>query len=268
MSLYPIDQDEQLRELLTLIGPVAIRHRLAELEAAGKLMKLADKYKQDPHTTTVTAVRSVAWAARVLGLEVPDVYAVSDFPAGITTIPGHKPAVCIGKALLSGRSMAELAFLIGHHLTYYRPEHQLLLYYQSLTDLTQVITRAVVVSRKGPDVSPSAFGAGLGTALRQGLTLQQWDALVRVVNEVNAKGDKINPRAYARSLEITATRVGLLLCGDLPTAGALLSSDVREVAGLRAADRMKDLLPFAMSPPYMMLRQRLGISHDGDADPC
>ncbi|HPB95932.1 MAG TPA: hypothetical protein PKW66_08450, partial [Polyangiaceae bacterium] len=86
-----------------------------------------------------------------------------------------------------------------------------------------------------------------------------WDKVRAAVQRVESSGSTIDLRSYVRSLEIAATRVGLLLSGDLPTAGQLLSTDIREVAGLRAADRMRDLLPYAVSAPYASLRAKLGV---------
>jgi hypothetical protein len=194
-----------------------------------------------------------------LRVPLPEIHVLPDLASGISAIAAQQPAIAVGKAVLSGRSMAELAFLVGRDLTYFRPEHRMLIYFPSMPELTALVTTAIRMALPGAAGAASLRDRALAEALEKGLDAAAWERVRTAVQRVESTGSTIDLRGYVRSLEIAATRVGLLLSGDLPTAGKLLSTDVREVAGLRAADRMRDLLPYAVSSPYAALRAKLGV---------
>jgi tetratricopeptide (TPR) repeat protein len=258
-ELYPLEHDANVRAVLEVIGPTAIAYRVAQLEASGKLPVLTAKTRQDPEASTVSAVRSLRWGSQVLRVPLPEIHVLPDLASGISAIAAQQPAIAVGKAVLSGRSVAELAFLVGRDLTYFRPEHRMLIYFPSMPELTALVTTAIRMALPGAAGAASLRDRALAEALEKGLDAAAWERVRTAVQRVESTGSTIDLRGYVRSLEIAATRVGLLLSGDLPTAGKLLSTDVREVAGLRAADRMRDLLPYAVSSPYAALRAKLGV---------
>ena len=65
--------------------------------------------------------------------------------------------------------------------------------------------------------------------------------------------------AFLRGAELTACRLALLVSGDVSVAARVLATDGRQVAGLSAADRVKDLTPFSVSSRYVAARKQLGI---------
>ena len=62
------------------------------------------------------AVRCFGWAAAILGLPTPPIFAVVDFDGLVSMVPGVPPSTLLGKRALSGRAPRELAFLAGRHL--------------------------------------------------------------------------------------------------------------------------------------------------------
>ena len=258
-ELYPLEHDANVRALLGAIAPVAIAYRIEQQRAAGKLPTLSDKSRHQPEDSTVSVVRSLSWASKVLCVPLPEIHVRPDLPGGITAVPSHQPLLVLGKAVLSGRGISELAFLVGRDLTYLRPEHRVVLYYPTMPDLTALVTTVIRMAMPGTGGTVSLRDRALAEAMERGLDGPAWQRIRDALGRMEASGAKIHLSGYVRSLEIAATRVGLLLSGDLPTAGKLLSTDVREVAGLRAADRMRDLLPYAVSDPYAALRARLGV---------
>lgn len=258
-ELYPLEHDANVRTVLGTVAPAAIGYRIEQQRAAGKLPTLSDKSRHDPEGSTVSVVRSLSWSSKVLGVAMPEIHVRPDLPGGITAVAAHQPLLVLGKAVLSGRGIAELAFLVGRDLTYLRPEHRVVLYYPTMQDLTALVTTTIRMAMPRKGGTASLRDRGLAEALERGLDAAAWQRVRDAVARMEASGAKIDLTGYVRSLEIAATRVGLLLSGDLPTAGKLLSSDVREVAGLRAADRMRDLLPYSVSDPYAALRVRLGV---------
>ena len=72
---------------------------------------------------------------------------------------------------------------------------------------------------------------------------------------------------WARNIELTAGRAGLLLCGDLATASSLVRAESRPIGGLTPDDRRHDLISFVVSPEHSELRARYVLSAPVSATP-
>src|SRR5262245_4870007 len=137
------DRHRDVEAIFTAVGPAAIAIRLAQLVAEGRLPTLDPAGKQDPETSTASIVRSFNWAAHFLGVPLPAVYVRDDANVNLAAVPVEEPSVIAGGGVLRGKSLPELAFLVGRHLSYYLPPHRLLLYYASLEDLSALFVAAV-----------------------------------------------------------------------------------------------------------------------------
>src|SRR5262249_40082951 len=143
------DHDRDLSAILSAIAPAAVAMRLDELRARGQLPRLDPKAKQNVEQSTVSAVRTVGWAAKLLGMRVPAIYARAEEVAhGIALVPAVEPTVAIGKALLSGRSVPELTFRITWELAYERLTGRLLQLHPSLAELSELVLAALGVVLK------------------------------------------------------------------------------------------------------------------------
>ena len=261
--LYPDELDRDVSLIVTSIAPAAVALRIEALKAAGQLPKLDPKAKQDIDQSTVSAVRTVAWAARLLGVKVPAVYArAEELPSGIALVPSVDPTVALGKSLLSGRSVPELTFRITWELAYERTTGRLLHLYPSLAELTKLIVAGISVElpdTAAGDVEVRRLAQGLGARLDP----MQRQRLSAGVKQLTARGGKFDLLTWIRSIERTACRTGLLACGDVTVAARLLAVDGRVASGLSAADRIRDLLAFSVSDNYARLRRALGVAVKG-----
>ena len=77
-------------------------------------------------------------------------------------------------------------------------------------------------------------------------------AVKETVRSLRGRVERVNIGGWKRAIHRTADRVGLLLCGDLTTAGVVLSA--------LEPDAQLDLIDFALSQQYGALRQKLGLS--------
>ncbi len=147
--------------LLATIEEAAIAARLEELRDTQRLHQLDPQARQDPQTSTVSAVRAFGFAGKLLGVQLPDLYILPEVPGGVAAVPAERPTTALGRSLLSGRSTSELAFLMARHLAYHRPGARLSLYYPSVADLMALLHAAVQIGRPGVSVSsPHAAAAG------------------------------------------------------------------------------------------------------------
>jgi len=74
------------------------------------------------------------------------------------------------------------------------------------------------------------------------------------------EGAKANIRRWSQAVELTACRAGLLVSGDLEIAKKILAAEPTVPGDLTAAEKMKELLVFAVSEHYASLRKVLGIA--------
>ncbi|MBX3220806.1 MAG: hypothetical protein KF795_09820 [Labilithrix sp.] len=253
------DADPIVHDILGTVGDVAIALRLDELEAKKKLPAL-DPAKRQDKTSTASAVRTFVWAARALGVPLPDIYALDAVPSGIAAVPARVPATALGPTALSGRTVQQLAFLAGRHLTYYRPAHYPLVFFPTLAELSSLVLSAVRVVIPGITVPPSSDESRVPDKLGERLSDEQKTALEGIVARLDERGGRLDLFAWIRGVELTAARVGLLLAGDLRTASRLMKDETRTIGELSAETKRGDLLAFSASERYGVLRERMGIA--------
>ncbi len=252
--------DPIVDEILATVGEAAVALRLEELEAKKKLPPLDPSKKQDK-ASTVSAVRTFVWAARALSVPLPELYVLEQVPSGIAAVPAATPTTALGPSALSGRTVQQLAFLAGRHLTYYRPAHYPLVFFPTLAELSSLVLAAVRLVIPGISVPPPAdresrVSERLGARLSKGEKAK----LEEIVGRLEERGGRLDLLAWIRGVELTATRVGLLLAGDLRIASRLMKEEERSIGDLGPDAKRGDLLSFCASEPYGELRERMGIA--------
>jgi tetratricopeptide (TPR) repeat protein len=253
--------DPEVGAILRAVLPAAIAMRVDDLRAAKKLLELpqADRQSKD---STASVVRSFAWAAQLLGVELPELYVVADVPGGVAAVQSKVPTTALGPQVTSGLGVPALGFLAARHLTYYRPEHYALVFYPSVADLSALVLSAVKLAMpKMPASKPVQEGAKrLAARLEQAGGAKE--ALAEAVVALEARGGRMDLAAYVCGVELTAHRAGFLACGDLALATAQIAreAETRRIADLSVADKRGDLLAFCASPAASELRGRMGTA--------
>jgi hypothetical protein len=246
------------------VGRAAVAMRLEELIARKGLVAL-DRATCLDEKSTASIVRSFQWAARVLGVACPALYVIDEVPGEIAAVRAPQPSTALGPSVLTGRSAKELAFLAGRHLTYYRPEHQVLVYFPTGEDLTLLLLATIEIGAPGTSLAAAdPTVAALCDGLKRHLTDPERAAITAASGNLD---DKLDLGTWARGIELTAGRAGLLLCGDLATAARLVRSESRPIAGLTPDDRRRDLISFVASPEHRELRARFVVPAAGSSHP-
>lgn len=238
-----------------IAGPVLIG-RVTQLQREGKHAPPAAEYKQDLQATTVMAVRALGWAAAVLGMAPPAVYVQPERDVGYSHQPGVPPYTLVGAKVLRGKTHTEHAFLAGRHLVSYRQEYFVKTIYSSVSDLEDLFLAALLL---GSPTLPIAEHlkkrvAPISKGLAPMLDAAQLEALRADFKNFVAEGGRTNLLRWSNSVDKTACRAGLLLCGDLPAALELLKEEEGPKGPLAA-----DLLGFAVSERHAALRTHLGV---------
>jgi hypothetical protein len=182
-----------------------------------------------------------------------------DVPGGIGVLPALEASVTLAPSILSGRSAGELSFLFARELVHLHLTSRILAFYPTLDDLRGLVTAAVGVNiRDRAQLPPDVDRTARDLAARLGAV--RGAALSAAVKALTDRGGQLDLLGWLRAVERAACRAGLLACGDLTTAARVLSVDRHAVAGMSAAERLRDLVPFSVSEDYSRLRRQLGIA--------
>ena len=256
--LFHPEEEPLVGEIFSGVVSAVLLGRLSALRRDKQLVKLAAEAKQDPETTTIQAVRCFHWAAAILGMHSPELFADPDYDGFVEMVPGVPPASRIGARALAGRSGPELAFLAGRHLANYREEHFVKMLVPSARGLEDVFLAALSIGNPGLPLSPQIkqLVVPIAQAIEPILEPQAVDQLrghfLRFVEE----GGRTNLARWSTAVERTCARAGLLLANDLGAAHAVLAAE----DAAHAPERMDDLMSFVLSDRYAKLRRQIGVA--------
>jgi len=257
-SLFHPDEEILTGEIFGVIASAVLLGRIASLRRDKLLPALDPARKQNPEQSTLQAVRCFSWAASILGMRAPALYADPDYAGLVEMVPGVPPSTRLGQAALSGRSPLELAFVAGRHLAWYRTERFMRLLVPQIADLEDLFLAALVLGNPGIPLKPEtkrrveALGAAIGPMLEPMQIDRLRGAFLRFVEE----GGRTNLQRWATAADHTAARAGLLLAGDLGAAARMLEKE----DGAAAKARIDDLLVFITSERYTSLRKQIGVA--------
>jgi tetratricopeptide (TPR) repeat protein len=255
--------DDVVAGVLRAVALAARAAQVEELRDSRKLVPLDPARKQSA-TSTASVVRSFQWAAQVLGIEAPALYVMESVPGGIAAVQAPEPSTALGPDVLRGLGTKDLAFLAGRHLTYYRPEHYALLHYPTLPELSVLFLAAVKLAMPAVPV-PTHLDAAVARTRKQLLRYvgdSERVTLSAAVERLDGRDGRVDLAAWIRGVELTATRAGLLLCGDLRTAMARIRGETRTIGELDVDQKRADLLAFCAGEKLARLRASLGVDVD------
>ena len=243
-------------EVIESVFRASLRAALAaeiENRAEGPVL---DPGMRQPETSTATIVRCFQWAARALGTPSPALYVLDEVHGGIAAVSAAEPTTALGPEVLRGLSSKTLAFLAGRHLTYFRPEYQVLVHFPTTEAAAGLFFAAIDLVAPGTYVPPSMTMrvARAKYRLARHLHADELEQLSAAVGRMEARTEKVNLLAWIRSVELTAGRAGLMLAGDLSTALAQVRAESQGLTGLDVDERRNDLLAFASSRALADLR--------------
>jgi tetratricopeptide (TPR) repeat protein len=260
--------DDVLTALFASVENAAIAARVEELREQRRLVAL-DPADRLPEDSTASIVRSFQWAARVLSVTCPHLYLRDDAINGLAAIHAREPSTALGPSVLSGPSAKELAFLAGRHLTFYRPGHQVLLYYPRRDELTTLLLAAAQVAMpKAAATSNDPVVIALRARLSRHIEPDERAALQKAVRALDKRGGQAALGAWMCGVELTAGRAGLLLAGDLSAATAVLRAESRDVANVPADMRRGDLIAFCASRTHAAVRQQFAMTAPESLQPA
>ncbi len=261
-NLFHEEENLYIGKIFEMIASAALKAKIMTLEAKKERPVLDPRFRQDPATSTVTFARTFGWASQVLGISCPALYVRSDVPGALVAVPAEPPSSIAGQTVLTGFSPQELTFIIGKHLAMYRGEHYIKTLFPTVTELTVLLFAAMKLVQPDTPSPPDIEKQVMATAqtIKQFMQPVQLEGLKMVVKKFVADGAKANLKRWSQCVDITATRAGFLLCGDLEIAKKIIASEPQQPGDLPPQEKLKELILFSCSDQYFTLRQSLGIA--------
>jgi hypothetical protein len=263
--LFHPDEELLVGDIFSVITSAVLLGRVSALRRDKLLPKLDPARKQDPATSTISAVRAIAWASAVLALKPPAIFVDPESQQAIEMIPGVPPNLRVGARLLSGRTPLEVAFECGRSLASFREEHFVRWLFPGIPDLEDLFLAALSIANPRLPIPPHAkarvepIAAAIAPVLEPTMVDRLRGHYLHFVEE----GGRANLQRWAHGVDKTACRAGLVLCNDLATAGKILGQEEKGEPSRGESgpgERMRDLLVFSCSDRLFNLRKQLGIA--------
>lgn len=241
----------------------AIVKAFAHLAAQAKrLAPLDESLRVDAATTTVSAARSLYWASHVLGVEPPALYLEESSAEGMTAVLRDSPVTVVGSNALRGRTVEELRFLAGHHLSAHLREHRIVRLAPTIDDLAACFLAAVIIAVPDTPVPERirSLVELIVPSFAAFLRPEDEEALEDSVMAFDAAGGRAHLVAYQRAVERASLRAGWLLCGSLSsalTAVGMLGTTGSTSGSMTRIERENEILAFSMSDVGAAMRSRL-----------
>ena len=257
--MFHQDQDRFISAIFGVVAPV-----FAGLTARPhKSFKLKRKERRDVNTDPLLFSKVFGYVTSVLGVTQAELYLRPNQQMGLQMAHTTEiPSFVVGSDLLQGRPEKELAFAIGKQLTYLRPEHFLRNVLGAPSQLRTVFFSALkMVEPNFPVPGPDLPAVDQTIKKASGkFHPAQAEALTNLVRKFAASNRKVDLNKWWTATELTANRVGFLLCNDLSVVVKMLKSEPATVGSMSLQDKVKDLVLFSVSESYFAARQALGLT--------
>jgi golgin subfamily B member 1 len=174
------------------------------------------------------------------------------------------PSLLIGAPHLDKTDERELAFEVGKRLAYLRPERFVMFALGNVPKLEAAFVAALLAA--GAELGDAAGtppwqeeAERLASTLRSTVPGAMLDQVAALSSKVSGRLGNGLITGWRSATDLTANRVGLILCNDLDTAARLIATETAAMSTLPAKERLRDLLAFSVSEEYFAVRRHLGL---------
>ncbi len=242
----------------SIIGPVAATtaQPLSSFDFAGK--GIVDE--------NLPLSRVFRYATGILGLAPePELFVEKEGEEGLrvanTVAEGKlRPTLVAGASHAGKGSEIELAFELGKRMAYFRPERYLNYALQSLPRLESAFYGALTAA--GSSVAGHSED-DVAAQLRKTVPTAVLEQVGAVAAKMTIEPGNGVISGWRSATDLTANRVGLILCNDLQVAARSIATEKTSQSTLSAKDRLRDLLAYSVSEDYFAVRRHLGLNIDG-----
>ncbi|MCA9704416.1 MAG: hypothetical protein KDK70_01055 [Myxococcales bacterium] len=256
------DQDLYVTGIMGLIAPAVAMWRAVELPGS-----LGARDRIDVSVDPSLLSRITKYVKDVLNVSQPDVYLRPDDPGDLTLMnikrsDRLRPTMVVLQNLLRAETERHLLFALGHAMMDLYPPH---FCFVALDRSPQALKQVLLACLHGVGLRVQGDVAALDQISREIFGRMQpaaRDQLRSLLQKLVEAGRSVDVQRWAAASELTACRVGLLLCADLRAASQMLSQE-QTLLGVGATmsprDKVRELVLYGISEDYFAARRSLGL---------
>ncbi|MCH2109353.1 MAG: protein kinase [Polyangiaceae bacterium] len=251
--------DPLLTGIFALIEPAVIK---ARGQSADKLGVRADMLL-DPAQSDAPLAVAIDFARRVMGLELPAIYANPEDMGGLAFLLADQPSITMGQVGLSPEVPPQVAaFVAARQLAYLRPGMYMRQFVQTGTAMKAWLFAAIKLSSPAFPVAADLEGAvnDALSALRAHLSADARDHLASTVSKLIQSGTALDLKKWVAAVDLTADRAGFIIAHDLATASDVIRASEDPSVSVPSEERFRELVIYSTSSLYFDMRRRLGIT--------
>lgn len=251
--------DPLLTAIFSTIEPAVLKARSLPYDQLG----INSEMYVDPSQHSSPLAQTLYYAAGVLGVQLPAVFANREDQGGLSYLYAESPSLLLGRMALSSQVPPRVAaFVAAQKLAYLRPGMYLRQFVQTGTAMKAWLFAAIKATSPQFPVAADLEGpvAENVQALKQHLQSDAKDHLASLVSKLIQSGTSLDLKRWVAGIDLTADRAGFIVAHDLATVVEVIQASEEGTAGLPNADRLKELAVFAASSNYFAMRRGLGIT--------
>jgi hypothetical protein len=244
--LHP-ELDPTLTTIFEVMTGAAVDLRVAQMG-----MRERHAHPGPPLKQPAFLLHDIERACRLLGVVPPRLFA-SKLPPAIGVAAVRPASLLVHVDSLPGFPRNLLAFWIGKRLAEVTPPLSARGVFRSVSELKELVgaaARLVGVGKRSPS----------DDALRAHIRRDQQQALGLAVERALSVGAALDVRRWSQLADLSASRAGLLLAGDIETARLALLRESQSPGDLGPREQMRELVGFFLSEEYVQLRGILGVA--------
>ena len=244
--LHP-DLDPQLTEIFDAIAPALVDVALARLPLTERLTYPGPALKEPAFIG-----KMVARAAVVLGAPAPKLHQRRLAGPAFAPAPTKPPSLLVYPPAFGGLGRELLTFIVGKRIMELTPPLLARALCPSITELKALAATAARIATKTTEPADAAIADRLS---REAIT-----RIARAVETSMSRTGKLDVYRWSQLADVSTSRAGLLLCGDLEAARAALAHEPQAPGDLSPRDKMRELVLFFLGDASATLRRRLGVA--------
>lgn len=253
--VFPKDMDQTVTSIFSIIQEAIFRTKGQPLARYGLDLSQAIDVTQSQYTASAF----VNFAAGTLGMTPPPFFFLQGAAPGFQILETSPPVLVSDGNEQALADRVTMAFILGQQLSLFYPGLFVSQMAASGTELLSWLLASIrmfVPNLPVPDNMAGQVSDKL-TPLRSALDDFAMERLQGHVHTfVSKSAAEVNLKKWAKAVNFTQDRAGLLLCGDLSVAVKILRERVTDEKLL--SDRLRAITLFAVSEEHFELRAHLG----------